>query len=173
MVKKIKSMFATKTGLGSMVLVCALLSIMATDVYAIDMTGTYEGRLVVTSWNDHTPVHTVQGIILEVTQVGTNLYLQSLPWWGLFYGKVWEDNLISNVKAEIALLWCGNDTNQAEAGRATATVAPNGTAVLQGTSVYVVLSTGGSLSPGAYMCNWNFRRISTDDPQVLPCIIDG
>ena len=146
------------------VAVAAFLAAVPAVAIALDLTGTWEGKLTCTGIeNDEKDTFNCCGVI-QITQSGTtaNIREGSL----LYFGRVLT--LDTNAKkGKVTFVGCPtNNTlpDNSEMVFATATADPvTGKGTLTGSGPY----TGDQSE--AYTCKWTFKRVDPADPGVPAC----
>ena len=113
----------------------ALLGISAVSVQAVDLTGTYEGKITCKGF-DGSKVKKVFPSFLEITQTGSNLNILSFSF-GPFNGTVIEDDKKPDEKGQAGFISCFSDPLAPEGEVGSAKVTDKSNAV----TFYVSLVT--------------------------------
>ena len=147
----------------------ALLLFAPAHVDAIDLTGTWEGRLRCEVSRDDAPRTTsTDPVTVLISQSGENtihIFAETAPG-GLKMQGVVVDTAASQANGRLSALLCGSDPVAGAFslnGRAENTGRGGGT-LLVGLAGFV-----SGIQPVVYLCALTASRVTTDDPGVLAC----
>ena len=144
------------------------LLLIAEAAWAIDLTGTYEGRRVCKQLEKGSGKQGRIRItpIVHITQVGDKLRMDLSP--GLHYeGTVVDDARVPARRAQAALVSC----NPSQDASGYAEVLHVEYRARGSTGVTLSMTGVSAYSSSSHMgnCNWQYRRTSTADPNVSTC----
>lgn len=139
--------------------------VLASTSYALDVTGTWEGKetcLVYTELQRTTTETTT----LSITQTGTDLNVSILG--GQVVASM-NGAAIASTKdsaaGQVGIYRCGTSTTLSMTGIFTAKTKASGSGTLKG-SINVV---GHGPGDGTAACKYSLKRISTSNPAIGPC----
>jgi hypothetical protein len=148
----------------SLVIAVAFLGVVTTQAVAVNLTGTWEGEAKCTGFFNGAKIKDTFSGIMGITQTGTDLNMDFL---GLYNGFIIDDAAKPDKQGQGSFIFCSTVAEPLEGlneiGHITLAKTNGDKGTFKATSVFTFADTT------VETCKWNFKRIDTADPGVLPC----